>query len=310
MFTYMEGCSLIPTTSRKDALLSSLHLTGWRIIPLHLYVPTSSQYRAISPGACPLSQRYKAEENLLTAEVSLPKVETKGNNSYKLKSERSATILTTAYSEVLKIITITLVCNTANWKEILLCFGVSRPLYYLCSVISFWPTVAHCYTCMDMAGLEKPWFCAQFLCNHIGMRQSHTEAASPIKVHATCSVAVVPQGERSNQGCLFTWGFPQCTRRRQPEAKQLPQNRLSGAHSLRKCCLKLVAIRTLTKKKRGKAGRKFFLLSLDIETLAKIKFAILVAYHSKRVPQIRSHYAFEKKALEGLTQQHYDARGT
>lgn len=47
--------------------------------------------------------------------------------------------------------------------------------------------------CMDAAGL---CFCAQLLCNQVDMSQPHAEAASPIKVNATCSVAVVLQGEQ------------------------------------------------------------------------------------------------------------------
>lgn len=51
--------------------------------------------------------------------------------------------------------------------------------------------------CMDIAGLEKPWFCAQFLYNHVDMSKK-TEAAPPNKVNATCPVAVVQQNEQSN----------------------------------------------------------------------------------------------------------------
>lgn len=42
----------------------------------------------------------------------------------------------------------------------------------------------------------------------------------------------------------------------------------------------------------------------------KVKLATSEAYHSKRLPQIWSSYAFEKKTLEAVTQQYYDAWGT
>lgn len=47
---------------------------------------------------------------------------------------------------------------------------------------------------MDIAGLEKPRFSAQFFYNHVDMTQK-TEAAPLIKVNATCLVAVVHQSE-------------------------------------------------------------------------------------------------------------------
>lgn len=74
---------------------------------------------------------------------------------------------------------------------------------------------------MDIAGLEKPWFCAQFFYNHVEMSQK-PEAASPIKVNATCPVEfwLLCTRVNSQMESLLTWGLPLSTRKRHLEAKQ------------------------------------------------------------------------------------------
>lgn len=67
---------------------------------------------------------------------------------------------------------------------------------------------------MDIAGLEKPWFRAQFLYNHVDMSQK-TEAAPPNKVNATCPVAAVQQSEQSNGVTLHT-GTPPVHKEKAP----------------------------------------------------------------------------------------------
>lgn len=64
-------------------------------------------------------------------------------------------------------------------------------------------------------------------------------------------------------------------------------------YPLRKCCLKLTAIKALARRSVESLAGTFFLLSLVIEILAKVKFAAFLAHHSKSLTQIRARYEFE-----------------
>lgn len=76
-------------------------------------------------------------------------------------------------------------------------------------------------------------------------------------------------------------------------------------YPLSKCCFKLTAIKTLARRSVESLAGTSSVSSLDIEILAKVKFAAFVAHRSKSLTQIWARNAFEEKALEALTQQHY-----